>query len=148
LAAAQKTKKSNSVPPRNENNRADVQQQVSCRRVRVVTAAVADERDRSTLRREQLADDDLGMLLHEVEAGQRPEWRDISERSPVYKRYWAEWKSLAVRNGVLKRHWDSAYGKIRTAQIVIPRSKVREVLAEIHEGTSGGHLGFKKTGCT
>jgi len=46
---------------------------------------------------------------------------------------------------VLERHWESADGKARTAQIVIPRSKVREVLAEIHEGTSGGHLGVRKT---
>jgi hypothetical protein len=53
----------------------DVQQCVSSRRIRVVTAATADEREQSILRREQLADDDLGQLLQEVEAGQRPEWR-------------------------------------------------------------------------
>jgi hypothetical protein len=39
---------------------------------------------------------------------------------------------------VLKRHWESADEK--TAQIVIPFSKVKEVLAEMHGGTSGGHL--------
>jgi hypothetical protein len=59
LVAAQKTKNFNTVAPRNET-KADVQQGVSCRRVRVVTAAVADERGHSTLRREQLTDGDLG----------------------------------------------------------------------------------------
>jgi hypothetical protein len=88
-----------------------------------------------------LADDDIGQLLQEVEAGQRPEWRDISDRSPVYKTYWAQWKSLAVRDGVLERHWESADGKTKTAHTVIPRGKVREVLAEMH----GAHLAVNRT---
>jgi hypothetical protein len=46
----------------------------------------------------------LGQLLQEVEAGKSPEWRDISQRSPVYKNYWAQWMSLTVRDGVLKRY--------------------------------------------
>jgi hypothetical protein len=58
------------------------------------------------------ADDDLGQLLKEVKVGQRPELKYISDRSPVYRRYWAQWKSLAVRDGVLERHWESADGKI------------------------------------
>jgi hypothetical protein len=37
----------------------------------------------TSLTREQLADDDLWQLLQEVEAGKRPEWRDISDRIPV-----------------------------------------------------------------
>jgi hypothetical protein len=123
------------MAPRNET-KANVQQRVSCRTLRVVTAAVADERGLSTLRREQLVNDDLGQLLQEVQAGQRPEWRDISDS------YLAEWKSLAIRDGVLERHWESGDGKTKTAQIVLPRSKV---LAEIHAGTSVGHLGVKKT---
>jgi hypothetical protein len=59
LVASQKTKKSNTVEARHESM-ADVQQRVSRERLRVVTAAATDERDHSTLRREQLADDDLG----------------------------------------------------------------------------------------
>jgi hypothetical protein len=101
-------------------------------KIPVVTTAAAEGWDRAALRREQLADDDVGQLLKEVEAGQRPEWRDISDRSLVYKTYWAQWKSLAVRDGVLERHWESADGKTKTAETVIPCGKVREVLAEMH----------------
>jgi hypothetical protein len=36
----------------------------------------------------------MGSLLQEVEAGRRPEWKDIADRSPTYKGYWAHWKSL------------------------------------------------------
>jgi hypothetical protein len=56
-----------------------------------------------------LTDDDLGQLLQELEAGQRTEWRDISD-----KLYSVEWKFLAVRDGALKLHWESADGKTRT----------------------------------
>jgi hypothetical protein len=51
----------------------------------IITAATADGWDRTALRREQLADEELGQLLQEVEAGQRPEWKDIADRSPNYK---------------------------------------------------------------
>jgi len=40
--------------------------------VRTVAAATANKWDLQALRREQLADDDIGLLLREVEAGQSP----------------------------------------------------------------------------
>jgi hypothetical protein len=93
----------------------------------------------------QLADDEMGPLLQEVEAGQRPEWKDIADHSPSYKGYWAKWKSLVVRDGVLERLWESVDRRTKTAQVVIPRSKVKDVLTEMHGGPSGGHLGVNKT---
>jgi hypothetical protein len=45
---------------------------------------------------------------------------------------------------MLERHWESTDVKKETAQIVVPRSKVKEVLAEMHSGTSGGHFGTNK----
>jgi len=82
--------------------------------------------------------------MQELEAGQRPEWKDISDRGPIYNSYWAPWKSLAVRDSMLERHWELAVGKKKMAQIVIPRNKVKEALAEMHEGTSRGHLELTK----
>jgi hypothetical protein len=38
---------------------------------------------------EQLNDPDIGLLLQEVETGQRPQWKDIADRSSTYKSYWA-----------------------------------------------------------
>jgi len=61
------------------------------------------------------------------------------------KRYWAQWKSIAMRNGVLERHWESVDGKKESAQIVITHGNVKEVMVEMHGGTSGGHLGTNKT---
>jgi len=72
----------------------------------------------------------------EMEAGQYPEWRDISDWGAIYKSYWALWKSLAVRDGMLEHDWESADVTNKMAQIV---------LVEMHGGTSRGHLGTNKT---
>jgi hypothetical protein len=44
----------------------------------------------------------------EAGTGPRPEWKDIADRSPTHKSYWAQWKSLALRIGVPERNWESA----------------------------------------
>jgi hypothetical protein len=58
--------------------------------VRAIAAVAADGWDPVALRREQLDDPDVGPILQEVETGQRPEWKDIADRSPTYKSYWAQ----------------------------------------------------------
>jgi hypothetical protein len=57
----------------------------------------------------------MGQILQEVEAGKRPDRKDIADRSPIYKIYWAQCKSVAVRDGVLERHWESANRRTKTA---------------------------------
>jgi hypothetical protein len=59
--------------------------------------------------------------------------------------YWTQWKSFAVRNGLLERNWVSANGRSKLAQIVVPRSKVENVLTEMHDGPSGRDLGVNET---
>jgi hypothetical protein len=63
----------------------------------------------------------------------------------MYKTYWAQWKSLMVRNGILERNCEFANGQSQIAQVVIPRSRVKDVLMELHSGLSGGHLGINNT---
>lgn len=99
----------------------------------------------NALRTEQMADRDIGPLLKEVESNKRPSWEDISSRDPTYKSYWAQWDSLQVKNGVLIRIWQSPDGKTITDQVILPRSKIKEVLEEMHSGVSGGHLGVNRT---
>jgi hypothetical protein len=101
--------------------------------------------DPATLRTDQLNDPHIGPILREIESRQQLEWKDIADRSPTYKSYWAQWKLLAVRNGILERNWESTNGRSTIAQIVLPRSKVQDVLTELHDGPSGGHLGINKT---
>jgi hypothetical protein len=60
--------------------------------------------DPAALRREQLNDQNIWPNLEEVETGQRPEWKDISDRSPTYKSCWDQSNSLFERNGIPERH--------------------------------------------
>lgn len=48
---------------------------------------------------------------------------------------------MAVVKGVLKGVWESIEGTYKRLQLILPIVKVAEVLQEIHNGTSGSHLG-------
>jgi hypothetical protein len=112
--------------------------------VRIVSTTTVDGWDQQALRRNSWQTITLGQRLREMEAGQRLEWKVISDRGPIYKSYWAQWTLLALRNGLLVRHWESADGK-KTAQVVISHNRVKKVLMEIHGGSSGGYFGTNKT---
>jgi hypothetical protein len=60
--------------------------------------------------REQLSDQNVGLILQEMEAGQHLEQKDTADCNPTYKRYWAQRKFLAVSDGILEHHWESANG--------------------------------------
>jgi hypothetical protein len=122
-----------------------VEARADIKHIPAIAAVAAPGWDPATLRMEQLNDPDIGPILQEVETRQWPEWKDIAECSPTYKSYWAQWKSLAVRNGILERNWESVNGRSTIAQLIIPRSKVKDVLTELQDGPSGGHMGINKT---
>ncbi|GFS63194.1 hypothetical protein TNCV_1496361 [Trichonephila clavipes] len=65
--------------------------------------------------------------------------------SPTTKQYWALWNSLHLRNGVLYRKFESEDGKTFRWQLVLPRSRIPEVLKELHGSPTGGHFGVMKT---
>jgi hypothetical protein len=83
---------------------------------------------------EQHNDLDIGPILQKVETGQQPEWKDIANCSFMYKSYWAQWKSLVVRTSILERNWESPSGWCKIAQVVIPQSRVKDMLMELHNG--------------
>jgi transposase InsO family protein len=97
------------------------------------------------LREEQLKDDTLAPILRWKEEGRRPDWQLIAEKGAAKKAYWAQWDSLTVNNGVMKRVWESADGASSRLQVVLPQSRVADVLRELHNGVTGAHLGVNKT---
>jgi hypothetical protein len=46
----------------------------------------------------------------------------------MYESYWARWKSLAVRTGILGRHWEYADRLSKIAQVILPWSRVNDML--------------------
>ncbi|GFW36318.1 retrovirus-related Pol polyprotein from transposon 412 [Trichonephila clavipes] len=75
----------------------------------------------------------------------KPSWQDISAYSPTTKQYWALWNSLHLKNGVLYRKFESEDGKTFRWQLVLPRSRIPEVLKELHGSPTGGYFGVMKT---
>ena len=53
--------------------------------------------------------------------------------------------SMRIENGLLKRAWESPDGRHVTMQVVVPATRIKEVLWEMHNGNSGAHFGIKKT---
>nr|WP_253310135.1 reverse transcriptase domain-containing protein [Rickettsia endosymbiont of Ceutorhynchus assimilis] len=126
--------------------RIDIHEKNTSPAVRRTGLIVDDKWTTKQMREDQEADQDIGQILHLKENDEcRPEWREVSNKSLIYKALWAQWNSLAVENGLLKRVWESADGKSTKSQLVIPKDRVEDVLKEIHDGTSGAHFGVNKT---
>ena len=95
----------------------------------------------------QLEDDTIGWLARAKEIGikARPEWETLSHLPASTKTYWSQWDQLEIHEGVVCRRYESDDGKSLRWQIILPKKLREEVLAEIHSGPLGGHLGVKKT---
>ncbi|XP_063215566.1 retrovirus-related Pol polyprotein from transposon 412 isoform X1 [Bacillus rossius redtenbacheri] len=105
-----------------------------------------DKWDNASLKSAQHQDPDLGPIISWMEKGTgRPSWQEVSSDRKEVKAYWAQWDSLRLVDGLLMRAWESPNGKVVKMQLLLPKSLVAEVLKEIHDGTSGGHLGVNKT---
>ncbi|GFW81996.1 retrovirus-related Pol polyprotein from transposon 412 [Trichonephila clavipes] len=93
-----------------------------------------------------MADPDIKPLKEFMESSSnKPSWQDISAYSPTTKQYWALWNSLHLRNGVLYRKFESEDGKTFRRQLVLPRSRIPEILKELHGSPTGGHFGVMNT---
>ena len=52
-----------------------------------------------------------------------------------------------LKNGIVYRQWEDVPGKglNKRLQLVLPKEMAAEVLAKIHNSSTAGHLGVKKT---
>ena len=95
---------------------------------------------------DQEEDEDNGPLVRRKEDEiERPGSSKISDESPSFKALWAQRDSLHVENGLLNRAWESPDGRHVTMQLVVPVTRIKEVLREMHSGSSGAHFGINKT---
>ena len=114
-----------------------------CRQTRLTPS---EPWDPEILKTEQRADPHIRPIYQWKEAGmERPGWPEVSAMSATTKSYWAQWNSLSIEDGLLVRNWENEDGSQVRKQIVLPQTKVKEVLQEFHGGVAGGHLGAKKT---
>ena len=107
--------------------------------------AWADIWTRQELRDMQMADPDISLLVGWKESSKpRPEWPSVSQGCCAVKAYWSQWDRLEVLNGVLYRRWESDAGDATQWQLVVPQSLRDQVLREMHDAKTAGHLGVTK----
>ncbi len=92
--------------------------------------------------RAQRADHDLGVMIRwKAEGEVRPDLPAGSSR--VLKCLWAQWNSLSIKDEVLVRRVEHD-GVEQKWQTVIPHALVKDVLWQLHNTATGGHLGYDK----
>ena len=112
--------------------------------VRQIITIPPDPWSDESIRKSQLEDPDLKPVIEFMEAANgKTSWQDVAALSPTTKRFM--WDSLHLKNGVLHRRWESDDGKSSRWQLVLPRSRVKSVLEELHSSSTGGHFGIMKT---
>ena len=97
------------------------------------------------LRDMQLADSTLKLLLQGKESGEKPDADNFENASRSSRRLLQIWEQLMVCDGILCRRFEALDGSPSVVQIVVPEALRDEVLADLHEGALGGHLGVDKT---
>ncbi|GBM33355.1 Retrovirus-related Pol polyprotein from transposon 412 [Araneus ventricosus] len=112
--------------------------------VKVLTTE--DPRSSSEIQKAQLEDPAIRPILEKkLNSEDRPSWQEIAPGSPATKPYWALWDSLHLKYGVLYRKWESNDGSSFRWQLILPKSRIQEVLRQTHDSASRGHFGVMKT---
>ncbi|CAG2219618.1 unnamed protein product [Mytilus edulis] len=80
-----------------------------------------------------------------VDLDVKPQWQEISHLSKIHKAYLAQWDRLVVVDGILYRKWINTIINTQSLQYILPHTFRCEVLKLLHDDTSAGHMGIKRT---
>ena len=105
----------------------------------------ASNHSMASLRKNQLADPDIGPVLRWFEAGTRPYGTPVCASSPATRHYWNCWDLLETRDGVLFRKFYRQNNTACSLQFLVPRNMRKEIMQQMHDSLLSGHLGKKKT---
>jgi len=116
--------------------------------VKLVTICPLGEWESDEVSNGQQVDPDIGPIYVAVQLGQRPHFQEIVGFGPVTRSLWMQFRSLFLENGVLKRRFEHPSGdpSLAVGQIVVPMTKVKDLVVQFHQGpSSGSHFGVSKT---
>ena len=86
------------------------------------------------------------MILEKLQNNQnKPPWEEISPQNVAIKALWANWERLKVIESVLYRKFEKENQVGFIWQLVLPSRLIKTVLAALHDGPQGCHLGEAKT---
>ena len=98
------------------------------------------------LHEEQVKDPDISLVMQAKSLGEaKPTWDRMSPHSDALKTLWAQYDRLKIKDDVLHRRWIGSHGSSDRWQIIIPRTRRRAVLQQMHDGPLAGHFGVDKT---
>ena len=109
-----------------------------------VMVATTSLRNVGITRASQLQDEDIGPILTAVANRKKikePELRGLSHES---RHLHEQWDSLVMKHGKLWRRAANEDGTSATLQLIAPREYRSEILTELHDSPTGGHLGMEK----
>ncbi|GBO05721.1 Transposon Ty3-G Gag-Pol polyprotein [Araneus ventricosus] len=114
--------------------------------VKVLATTTVDPWYSCEIQKAQLEDPAIKPILYKkLNSADRPSWQEITPESPAIKRNWALWDSLHLKDAILYRKWESDGGNSCRWQLILPKSRIQEVLRETRDSASGGHFGVMKT---
>ena len=99
----------------------------------------------SELIKMQHDDEDIGQVMCWLRDGQRPKSSDLLRSSRSLRHYWCLWDSFKVINGILYKKFIRKDGSGSYLQLVVPQVMKKDVLYQMHNAITSGHLGSKKT---
>jgi len=91
----------------------------------------------------QLDDPDIGPALGWLEAGSRPDWKEVKPIHPALRSLWRQFDSLVTLNGVLHRVFYDRNGEVRYYQVVIPH-ELKTAVLELIRCDVCAHFGYAK----
>ena len=93
----------------------------------------------------------LKAIQWKINRGEKPPWDEISHEGGDLKALWSQWTNLEVRDGLLCQRYLSEEtknvpdGETVILQVVTPRKIPQEILKQVHNHKTAGHLGVTKT---
>ena len=99
--------------------------------------------DQGEIRREQMDDPELSVIIGWLESKAEPTQGDISLQSPAVKHYWLMRDQLVFKDGVMFYRWEDCLES--RFLLVVPDSLQAEVLHMNHDSRDSGHLGQRNT---
>ena len=75
----------------------------------------------------------------------KPEWATVAPYCKELKVYWHKWDTIEIKDGILCKKYIRADGTGADYLYIVLVSLRKEMFKHLHEYTTGGHLGRRKT---
>ena len=98
------------------------------------------------MRELQMKDLDIQIMIQwKRSLEERPEWKQIRQKSATVKALWQQWDQICFIRGLLMRAKDHPNSPHPQTQIVLPLKLQTDLLKQVHNHISAAHMGVTRT---